>query len=246
MMRRSVTVETDADLFRRGAETLLASWEEYARGATAAAVERLPGVTTAVFAAAPERAVYNNALLERGLPAAERADAVDAMEAAYAAACVTHFAAWVHESDEAMRSDLEQRGYTLDTSTRAMGMALDEIRLLRPQIELPPRTGSSTCASSACRRISSRCRPQRLPDPGCTPRRRERRDCDGVRPRRRLRDLQRRNAGACPAARTRHRADGAPRARCSRARMSNGERPIDRDGRARLRRRRLPRSRPDP
>ena len=32
----------DADLYLRGAETLLASWEEYARGATGAAVQRSP------------------------------------------------------------------------------------------------------------------------------------------------------------------------------------------------------------
>jgi GNAT superfamily N-acetyltransferase len=60
------------------------------------------------------------------------------MEAAYAAAGVTRFAAWVHERDEAMRTDLERRGYTLHTSTRAMGMALDDIRLPRPEIELGP------------------------------------------------------------------------------------------------------------
>jgi hypothetical protein len=30
-----MTVLTDADLYLRGAATLLASWEEYARGATA-------------------------------------------------------------------------------------------------------------------------------------------------------------------------------------------------------------------
>lgn len=32
---------TDTDLYRRGCETLLASWEEYARGALGAAV--IPG-----------------------------------------------------------------------------------------------------------------------------------------------------------------------------------------------------------
>ncbi len=131
-------VLTDADLYLRGAETLLASWEEYARGATGAAVHRFPGVAIAVFPNEPERAVYNNALLERDLAAAERADAIDAIEAAYAAAGVTRFAAWVHESDEAMCGDLERRGYTLDESTRAMGMVLDDIRLPRPEIELRP------------------------------------------------------------------------------------------------------------
>jgi ribosomal protein S18 acetylase RimI-like enzyme len=101
-------------------------------------VHRFPGVASAVFPNEPERAVYNNALLERDLAAAERADAVDAMEAAHAAGGVTRFAAWVHESDEAMRAELERRGYALDTTTRAMSMTLDEIRLPRPEIELAP------------------------------------------------------------------------------------------------------------
>jgi GNAT superfamily N-acetyltransferase len=131
-------VLTDADLYVRGAATLLGSWEEYARGATGAALQRSPGVATAVFPNEPERAVYNNALLERDLAPAERADALDAMEAAYAAAGVTRFAAWVHESDEAMRTDLERRSYALEESTRAMGMLLDDIRLPRPEIELGP------------------------------------------------------------------------------------------------------------
>ena len=119
---------TDAELYHRGTETLLASWEAYAGGATGAAVHRLAGVATAVFPNEPERGVYNNALLERDLTAAERADAITAMEAAYETAGVTRFAAWVHESDGAMRSELERRGYTLDEVTRAMGMALDDIR----------------------------------------------------------------------------------------------------------------------
>ena len=126
-----------ADLYRRGSDTLLASWEEYARGAAGgAAVHHLPGVAAAVFPDEPERAVYNNALLERDLGAADRAGALDAMEAVYATAGVTRFAAWVHESDPAMRSELERRGYTLDTTTRAMGMALDDIAVPRPQIDL--------------------------------------------------------------------------------------------------------------
>ena len=110
---------TDADLYQRGARTLLGSWEEYARGATGAAVRRFPGGAAAVFPGEPERA-----------------DALQAMEAAYGAAGVTRFAAWVHERDQAMRGDLERRGYTLDESTRAMGMALHDLRLPRPRIEL--------------------------------------------------------------------------------------------------------------
>jgi len=133
-----MTVLTDADLYVRGSETLLASWAEYARGATAASVQRFPGGAAAVFPAEPERSVYNNAVLERDLAAADRADVLDAIEAAYAAAGITRFATWVHESDHHMRADLGRRGYTLDSSTRAMGMTLDDIRLPRPVIQLGP------------------------------------------------------------------------------------------------------------
>jgi ribosomal protein S18 acetylase RimI-like enzyme len=131
-------VLTEADLYERGAQTLVGSWEEYARGATGAELRRSPGVAAAVFPNEPERAVYNNALFEGDLSAAERAEAGDAMEAAYAAAGVEGHAAWVHESDRAMRADLERRGYVLDETTRAMGMALDDIRVPRPRIELGP------------------------------------------------------------------------------------------------------------
>jgi GNAT superfamily N-acetyltransferase len=55
-----MTVSIEADLFRRGAATLVASWEEYARGACDAAVHRLPGASVAVFPTGPERTVYNN------------------------------------------------------------------------------------------------------------------------------------------------------------------------------------------
>ena len=131
---------TAAELYRRGCATLLASWEEYARGATGAAVRRFPGVVAAVFPDGPERAVYNNAVLDAGLTADGRADAVDAMEAAYAAAGVTRFAAWTHETDHAMRRELERRGYVLDTTTRAMGLSLDDVRVPRPRIALGPAT----------------------------------------------------------------------------------------------------------
>src|SRR5205814_212749 len=137
-VRRPMSSPTDAELYLRGRDTLLASWEAYAHGAAGAALHRLPGVAAAVFPNEPERAVYNNALLGRDLGAGERAGALDAMEAVYAAAGVDRFAAWVHESDEPMRAELEQRGYTLDTTTRAMGMALDDIAVPRPQIPLRP------------------------------------------------------------------------------------------------------------
>jgi ribosomal protein S18 acetylase RimI-like enzyme len=91
-----------------------------------------------VFPYGPERAVYNNALLERDLAVGEHADALDAMEAAYASAGISQFAAWAHESDGAMRRDVLRRGYALVESTRAMGMALADVRLPRPEIDLGP------------------------------------------------------------------------------------------------------------
>jgi GNAT superfamily N-acetyltransferase len=129
-------VRSDAELFSRGAATLVASWEEYARGATGASLQRLPGVAAAIFPNEPERSVYNNALLARGLAAPDRSRALDAMESAYAVAGVRRFAAWVHESDVPMRNDLARRGYALDTATRAMAMTLAGVRLPRPDVEL--------------------------------------------------------------------------------------------------------------
>jgi GNAT superfamily N-acetyltransferase len=126
------------ELYLRGSDTLLASWQAYACRAAGAALHRLPGVAAAVFPNEPERAVYNNALLERDLRAGDRADALDVMEAAYAAAGISRFAAWVHETDPAMRAELERRGYTLDMTTRSMGMTLDDIRVPRPKIPLGP------------------------------------------------------------------------------------------------------------
>jgi GNAT superfamily N-acetyltransferase len=127
---------TDANLYRRGIDTLLASWQEYAHGAVDAALHRRPGVAAAVFPRDPERGVYNNALLEGGLTVSGRAEALDAMEAIYAAAGVDRFAAWIHEQDEAMRRHLDRRGYALDTTTRAMGMSLDHIGAPRPTVPL--------------------------------------------------------------------------------------------------------------
>jgi ribosomal protein S18 acetylase RimI-like enzyme len=134
--RLAVTSLTDDDLYLRGTDTVVASWEAYARGAPGARVQRWRGVATAVFPNEPERSIYNNAILARDLAPAARADGLDAMEAAYARAEISHFAAWVHESEHEMIRDLERRGYTLAETTRAMGMALDDLRPPRPALEV--------------------------------------------------------------------------------------------------------------
>jgi ribosomal protein S18 acetylase RimI-like enzyme len=100
----------------------------------------LVGVAAAVFPSEPDRYVYNNAILERDLERAQRAEAIDAMEATYRDAGITRFAAWAHESDDAMRRDLEARGYTLDEVTRAMAMPLDRIGVPRPDLRVRPAT----------------------------------------------------------------------------------------------------------
>jgi GNAT superfamily N-acetyltransferase len=131
-------LRTDNDLYARGAATLVASWDEYARGAPGATLVRLRGVSAAVFPHDPELGVFNNALLDRDLAPVERAAAVDAMDAAYRLAGVDRYAAWVHESDDGMRADLHGRGYTINESTRAMGRALTDLRAPRPPLDLAP------------------------------------------------------------------------------------------------------------
>jgi GNAT superfamily N-acetyltransferase len=126
-----VTGTSDADLYRRGGRTLVGSWQAYARGLAGAAVHVRPGGSVAVFPDEPERSIYNNALIED-------ATAVDPMERDYAAAGVGHFAAWAHETDRPLRAELGRRGYTLDTTTRAMGLHLDDIHRPRPDAELGP------------------------------------------------------------------------------------------------------------
>ncbi len=96
------------------------------------------GAAAAVFPSEPERQIYNNAILDRGMSNAARRGAVDTMEAAYAAAGVADFAAWVHESDVAMADELCSRGYSLSESTRAMGMTLDDFAIAPPPLDLAP------------------------------------------------------------------------------------------------------------
>ncbi len=117
----------DDDLYARGASTLLASWDAYAQGSHSASVERLSGVAAAVFPKGPERLVYNNALLERGLDPGGRAAALDAMEGTYRSRGVDRYAVWAHASDEAMLSELQSRGYRVEETTRAMGVWLDRL-----------------------------------------------------------------------------------------------------------------------
>jgi GNAT superfamily N-acetyltransferase len=98
-------------------------------------VERLRGVTVAVFPHEPERSIYNNAVLDRRLPPRGRVAALDSMQARYASAGVGRYAAWVHEADTSLAAELERRGYLLAETTRAMAIELDHAVLAVPVYE---------------------------------------------------------------------------------------------------------------
>lgn len=123
-------------LYRRMEANVLASWEQYAAGSGGARVERLPGAAVAVFPTAPERAVYNNALLDRDLDSRAADHAVGAIEDAYSRAGVSGYAVWAHASESASIAELDRRGYHVDTWTRAMAMTLEAIRPPYPEVEL--------------------------------------------------------------------------------------------------------------
>ncbi len=149
-------VTTNVDPYCRGRATLLASWEEYTRGSVHAIVHRFPGVVAAVFPHQPERGVYNNALLHRGLGPHERGRAVVAMQAAYADANVDRFAAWVHKSTSPCAPNWNDAG---SRSTQRPGPwachSTTSVFLIR-RSALARRNGRNTCITSACRQTFSR------------------------------------------------------------------------------------------
>ena len=129
---------SDDDLSLRSAATLVASWAEYARGSAGAELRRVHGAAVAVFPVEPERSIYNNALLERGLAEVDRDSALDAIVTAYAEARVDQYAVWVHESDPATVAFLAARGFRIEESTRAMGMDLADLREPAAAVDLAP------------------------------------------------------------------------------------------------------------
>jgi GNAT superfamily N-acetyltransferase len=128
---------TDA-LYDRMLANLFACWGRIAKRTTGASIEQLPGAVVALFPVGPERAFYNNAVLERGLDPSRLGETVDAIIQAYEAAGVERYAVWVNEAEKAPRTELASRGFRVDTWTRAMAMSLHEIAVPIPEIELGP------------------------------------------------------------------------------------------------------------
>jgi GNAT superfamily N-acetyltransferase len=129
---------TDDELYERMLATLLASWRRVAEGSGGASIEPVAGATVGLFPAGPERGIYNNAVLERGLDESQAAAAVGAIGRVYADAGVDRYAVWAHESDPGAIGALAGRGFVVDIWTRAMAMPLGELAVEPPPIELGP------------------------------------------------------------------------------------------------------------
>ena len=139
-----MTHAPDRLLYDRAVATLTASWEAVAQGSSRAEVRRLPGVTAAVFPQEPERAIYNNAVLDRGLSPDRRTASIEAMRAAYASAGIEQYAAWVHETETDLAAELASQGYAIAETTRVMGMSLDG---LAQHGDEPAEIAAADCAT---------------------------------------------------------------------------------------------------
>jgi ribosomal protein S18 acetylase RimI-like enzyme len=118
--------------------TLIASWQRVAQGSEDASVERVHGATAGVFPAGPERGIYNNAVLDRGLNESAATEAVGAIGRLYAEAGVDRYAVWAHEPEAAAIAELVGCGFEVDTWTRAMAMPLEKMDAAPPRIALGP------------------------------------------------------------------------------------------------------------
>ena len=159
----TMTRFTDDDLYSRGIDTLLTTWRDYARCAPGASVERLPGLSAAIFPVLPERDVYNNVVIDRHVPSHGLARVIDGMEQRYAAAGIDRYSAWVHDSETELARALEARGYRLDETNRAMGMDLAGLAPPTASHDLVPMTWDTyvdvfELPAELLRRTDQRCR----------------------------------------------------------------------------------------
>jgi GNAT superfamily N-acetyltransferase len=135
-IQRSQVPPDQDEAYRRMAAGLIAASRHFAAASPGAFVIDEPGTSIDVFPTPPDRGVYNNALFDRGLNAAGRKVAIEAMEATYRHAGIDRYAAWVHESDAPLIADFLGRGYRLSEANRAMSVRLDDLTIPRPELDV--------------------------------------------------------------------------------------------------------------
>jgi GNAT superfamily N-acetyltransferase len=112
----------DADLFDRSVATLLASSRYFATGSSGAEVIETDGAAIAAFVRPPDSEFLNNAVLLSG--SEDLGATFDRVERVYGERGIGRYAVWVHESERAAADVLKARGYSYDSSTRAMAMPI--------------------------------------------------------------------------------------------------------------------------
>jgi ribosomal protein S18 acetylase RimI-like enzyme len=120
---------TESDFYLRATATLLASWDVDARGSAGAELVRSDAFAAGVFPNDPERSVFNNVLIRRGLGRVERGQAIDDLRSVYLKAGIDRYAVWAHESDGPLRVELSGGGFKLEETTRLMVMSLEDIEV---------------------------------------------------------------------------------------------------------------------
>jgi ribosomal protein S18 acetylase RimI-like enzyme len=119
---------------------IAAAWVHCAAGSRGAMLARSEAATVGVFPEGPERDVYNNAVLARGLDSPQVDGAIESVEQLYTTAGIDRFAIWAHSAEPAALAALAERDYVVDTTTCAMAMPLEPITPSPPDHDIRPGT----------------------------------------------------------------------------------------------------------
>lgn len=117
---------SDADLYQRVRQLLLAEAELFGSSAEGATMLRRPGVVASINPRAPDRSMFNWVIFdERSALLA----AYDELCRAYQAAGVRAWTVWVDDGDVETERALSERGHLLDAKPRAMGADISQLTL---------------------------------------------------------------------------------------------------------------------
>jgi GNAT superfamily N-acetyltransferase len=108
--------------YARMEASLLAFWAGLACSSSGACVVRVEGIAAAVFPAAVEREVFNNAVAPRRAPL--EGSALAALAALYRDHGIARWQLWVHEDEPEQARRTQAAGMVVDTSTLGMAMPL--------------------------------------------------------------------------------------------------------------------------